>query len=100
MFLEDLISCGGPPVILPYKPSGEGEMVVEHWKTKIKFFTRTIDSFCPLQTIEASINEFLKDENKVFCDIKFNSNIESHIEKIVVLLIYKEKVNEDEKKHN
>lgn len=86
----DLIS-EGKPVILPYTSSDEGEIIFERWKTKIKFFHQSAAQNVK-EKIEEEVNNFLERENRIFVDIKFNCIPENFSEKVVVLLIYKERV--------
>ena len=90
MWFDDLISCGSPPIVLPYKPSSEGEMVVERWKTKIKFF-HSSSAFDAKEKVEKEVNEFLARGDRVLVNVKFNCIPENLSEKVIILLIYKEK---------
>ena len=83
MFLDDLISCGGPPVILP-------EKIIEHWKTKIKFF-HSSSAFDAKEKVEKEVNDFLARGDRVLVNVKFNCIPENLSEKVIILLIYKEK---------
>ena len=91
MFFDDLISYGSPPIVLPYNPSGEGEMVVERWKTKIKFF-HSSSAFDAKEKLEKEVNDFLARGDRVLVNVKFNCILENLSEKIIILLIYKERV--------
>ena len=100
MHFDDFISCGGPPVILPYVPSMEGDVVVEQWRTKIKFF-HSSSAFDAKEKVEKEVNDFLARGDRVLVNVKFNCVLENLGEKVIVLLTYKEKeTNEDEKKDN
>lgn len=63
----------------------------EKWKTKIKIFHETSPSSA-FRDIEKEINTFLDSKDIKICDIKFNSRVDGCGEKIIVLLIYKERV--------
>lgn len=89
-FCDNLIS-EGKPIIFPYNPSDNGDIVFERWKTKIKFFHKSAAQNAK-EKIEEEVNEFLKREDRIFVDIKFNCIPENFSEKVVVLLIYKERV--------
>lgn len=86
----DLIS-EGRPVILPYIPSEKGDIIFERWKTKIKFFHKSATQNAK-EKIEEEVNKFLEREDRIFVDIKFNCIPENFSEKVVVLLIYKERI--------
>ena len=86
----DLIS-EGKPVILPYIPSEKGEIVFERWKTRIKFFHSSATDGAK-EKIEKEVNNFLEKEDRIFVDLKFNRFLENLGEKVIVLLIYKERV--------
>ena len=86
----DLIS-EGKPVILPYLPSDMGEVVFERWKTKIKFFHKSA-AYEAKELVEKEVNDFLEKEDRIFVDLKFNCSLENLGEKVVILLIYKERV--------
>ena len=90
MFFTDLISQG-PQTILPYIPSAEGDVVIEQWRTKIKFFhsSSAIDA---KEKVEKEVNDFLAREDRVLVNVKFNSIPENLGEKVIILLIYKERV--------
>ena len=90
MFFTDLISQG-PPTILPYIPSAEGDIVIEQWKTKIKFFHNS-SAFDAKEKLEKEVNDFLAREDRVLVNVKFNCILENLSEKIIILLIYKERV--------
>lgn len=79
------------PVISPYLPSDLGEVTFERWKTKIKFFHKLAAKNAK-EKIEEEVNKFLKREDRIFVDIKFSCISENFGEKVVVLLIYKERV--------
>ena len=99
MWFDDFISCGEPPVILPYKPA-EGDVVIEQWKTKIKFF-HTSGVYKAKELIEKEVNDFLDKGDRILVDVKFNCNLENLGDRIVVLLVYKEKeTDKNEKKDN
>ena len=86
----DLIS-EGKPVILPYLPSDAGEVTFERWKTRVKFFhSSPVDG--AKEKVEKEVNEFLEKEDRIFVDLKFNRSLENLGEKVIVLLIYKERV--------
>lgn len=91
MWVDDLISCGGSPVTLPYVPSAEGDVVTEQWRTKIKFFHKSAAQNAK-EKIEEEVNEFLKREDRIFVDIKFNCVPANFSEKVVILLTYKERI--------
>lgn len=86
----DLIS-EGKPVILPYLPSDKGEIVFERWKTRIKFF-HSSSAYGAREKVEKEVNDFLEKEDRIFVDLKFNCSLENLGEKVLVLLIYKERV--------
>ena len=86
----DLIS-EGKPVILPYVSSDMGDIVLEKWKTKIKFFHSSA-AYEAKEKVEKEVNDFLEKEDRIFVDLKFNCSLGNFGEKIVVLLIYKERV--------
>ena len=90
MWVDDLISCGGSPVILPYVPSAEGDVVIEQWRTKIKFF-HSSSAFDAKEKVEKEVNEFLARGDRVLVNVKFNCIPENLSEKVIILLIYKEK---------
>lgn len=90
MWFDDLISQGSP-TILPYIPSAEGEVVIEHWRTKIKFFHGS-SALGAKEKIEKEVNDFLAREDRVLVNVKFNSIPENLSEKVIILLIYKERV--------
>ena len=81
----------GRPVIFPYLPSDEGEVTFERWKTKIKFFHKSTAQNAK-EKIEEEVNKFLEREDRIFVDIKFNCVPANFSEKVVVLLIYKERI--------
>lgn len=89
MYFDNLISCGGPPVILSYNPL-EGDVVIEQWRTKIKFF-QCSSAFDAKEKVEKEVNDFLAREDRVLVNVKFNSIPENLSEKVIILLIYKEK---------
>lgn len=90
MHFDDFISCGGPPVILPYKPA-EGDVVIEQWRTKIKFF-HSSSAFDAKEKVEKEVNDFLARGDRVLVNVKFNCIPENLSEKVIILLIYKERV--------
>ena len=81
----------GRPVILPYLPSDKREIVFERWKTRIKFFHKSAAQNAK-EKIEEEVNKFLEREDRFFVDIKFNCVPANFSEKVVVLLVYKERV--------
>lgn len=89
-FYDNLISEGKPTILL-YNPSDNGEVIFEKWKTRIKFF-HTSAALDARQRVEKEVNDFLEKEDKILVDLKFNCSLESLGEKVVVLLIYKERV--------
>lgn len=89
MYFDDFISCGGPPIVLPYKPA-EGDVVIEQWRTKIKFFHKSAAQNAK-EKIEEEVNKFLEREDRFLVDIKFNCIPANFSEKVIVLLIYKER---------
>lgn len=86
----DLIS-EGKPVILPYLPSDKGEVIFERWKTRIKFFHGSAADGAK-EKVEKEVNDFLEKEDRIFVDLKFNRSLENLGEKVIVLLIYKERI--------
>ena len=90
MWFDDLISQGSP-VILPYIPSAEGDVVIEQWRTKIKFFHSSSASDAK-EKVEKEVNDFLARGDRVLVNVKFNCIPENLSEKVVILLIYKERV--------
>lgn len=89
MWFDDLISQGSP-TILPYIPSAEGDVVIEHWRTKIKFF-HSSSAFDAKEKVEKEVNDFLARGDRVLVNVKFNCIPENLSEKVIILLIYKEK---------
>lgn len=89
-FYDNLIS-EDKPIIFPYNPSDNGEVIFEKWKTRIKFFHSSA-AYDARQKVEKEVNDFLEKEDRVFVDIKFNCSLENLGEKVVVLLMYKERV--------
>lgn len=89
MWFDDLISQG-PQTILPYIPSAEGDVVIEQWRTKIKFF-HSSSAFDAKEKVEKEVNDFLAREDRVLVNVKFNCIPENLSEKVIILLIYKEK---------
>ena len=87
----DLIS-EGKSIIFPYNPSDMGEVTFERWKTRIKFFHSSSAFIYAKEKIEEEVNDFLEKEDRIFVDLKFNRSLENLGEKVVVLLIYKERV--------
>lgn len=90
MFFTDLISQG-PQTILPYIPSAEGDVVIEQWRTKIKFF-HSSSAFDAKEKVEKEVNDFLARGDRVLVNVKFNCIPENLSEKVIILLIYKERV--------
>ena len=90
MINMDLISKG-KQVILPYIPSDKEDVIFERWKTRIKFFHKSA-AYEAKEIVEKEVNDFLEKEDRIFVDLKFNCSLENLGEKVVVLLIYKERV--------
>ena len=90
MWFDDLISQGSP-TILPYIPSAEGDVVIEQWRTKIKFF-HSSSAFDTKEKVEKEVNDFLARGDRVLVNVKFNCIPENLSEKVIILLIYKERV--------
>ena len=88
MFYPDLISQG-PQSIFPFI-EGEGDVIIERWRTKIKFFYSSSASDAK-EKVEKEVNDFLAREDRVLVNVKFNCIPENLSEKVIILLIYKEK---------
>lgn len=91
MFFCDNLISQGKPVVLPYLSSDNGEVIFEQWKTKIKFF-HSSSAFDAKEKVEKEVNDFLAREDRVLVNIKFNCIPENLSEKVIILLIYKERV--------
>lgn len=89
-FCDNLIS-EGKPILFPYNPSDNGEVIFERWKTRVKFFHSSA-AYGAKEKVEKEVNDFLEKEGGIFVDLKFNCSLENLGEKVVVLLIYKERV--------
>ena len=89
-FYDNLIS-EDKPIIFPYNPSDNGEVIFERWKTRVKFFHSSA-VYGAKEKVEKEVNDFLAREDRVLVNIKFNCIPENLSEKIIILLIYKERV--------
>ena len=88
----DLIS-EGKPVILPYIPSDMGEVTFERWKTKIKFFhKRCLSIEEGKEELEEEFNKFFDTKNREVFSIKLNTFLEGIHDKLVLAVIYKERI--------
>ena len=70
---------------------GEGDVIIEQWRTKIKFFHSSSASDAK-EKVEKEVNDFLARGDRVLVNVKFNCIPENLSEKVIILLIYKERV--------
>ena len=83
----------GRPVIFPYNPSDNGEIVFERWKTRIKFFHKKHPSIEKgTEELEEEFNKFFNTKDREVLSIKLNTFLEGVYDKLILAVIYKERV--------